>query len=74
MDRARAEPRIGAVDERRQRVHGLQRARRRGAIDERQFAEVGVEVVYFPYTMSTSSTVLRRALAALSGGGERVNG
>ena len=41
---------------------------------EREFAEVGVEVVYFPYTMSTSSTVLRRALAALSGGGERVNG
>ena len=41
---------------------------------EREFAEVGVEVVYFPYTMSTSSTVLRRALAALSGEGERVNG
>jgi glycerol-3-phosphate cytidylyltransferase len=41
---------------------------------EREFAEVGVEVVYFPYTMSTSSTVLRRALAALSGGGERANG
>ncbi|GAA4753744.1 adenylyltransferase/cytidyltransferase family protein [Amnibacterium soli] len=40
---------------------------------EREFAEVGVEVVYFPYTMSTSSTVLRRALAALSGGGERVS-
>lgn len=38
---------------------------------ERQFAEVGVEVVYFPYTMSTSSTVLRRALAAISAGGER---
>jgi glycerol-3-phosphate cytidylyltransferase len=35
---------------------------------EREFAEVGVEVVYFPYTMSTSSTVLRRALRALSGG------
>ena len=34
---------------------------------EREFAEVGVEVVYFPYTMSTSSTVLRRALRALSG-------
>ncbi|BDZ50561.1 cytidyltransferase [Frondihabitans sucicola] len=32
---------------------------------EREFAEVGVEVVYFPYTMSTSSTVLRRAVAAL---------
>lgn len=34
---------------------------------EKQFAEVGVEVVYFPYTLSTSSTQLRRALATLSG-------
>jgi glycerol-3-phosphate cytidylyltransferase len=34
---------------------------------EREFGAVGVEVVYFPYTMSTSSTVLRRALRALSG-------
>lgn len=34
---------------------------------EREFAAVGVEVVYFPYTMSTSSTGLRRALDALSG-------
>lgn len=32
---------------------------------ERRFAEVGVEVVYFPYTMHTSSTSLRRALALL---------
>jgi glycerol-3-phosphate cytidylyltransferase len=32
---------------------------------ESEFAEVGVEVVYFPYTVSTSSTQLRRALAAL---------
>lgn len=36
---------------------------------EREFGAVGVEVVYFPYTMSTSSTVLRRALRALSGSG-----
>ena len=36
---------------------------------EREFAAVGVEVVYFPYTMSTSSTTLRRALAALERGG-----
>jgi len=35
---------------------------------ERRFAEVGVEVVYFPYTVHTSSTALRRALAALEGG------
>jgi glycerol-3-phosphate cytidylyltransferase len=34
---------------------------------ERRFAEVGVEVVYFPYTMTTSSTQLRQALAALAG-------
>lgn len=29
---------------------------------EAEFAEVGVEVVYFPYTVNTSSTKLRRAL------------
>lgn len=40
---------------------------------EREFAAVGVQVVYFPYTMSTSSTVLRRALAAISAGGERAS-
>ncbi|WP_374009462.1 adenylyltransferase/cytidyltransferase family protein [Leifsonia sp. LS-T14] len=34
---------------------------------EREFAEVGVEVVYFPYTMTTSSTQLRQALAVLAG-------
>ena len=34
---------------------------------EREFGAVGVEVVYFPYTMTTSSTQLRRALAALAG-------
>jgi glycerol-3-phosphate cytidylyltransferase len=34
---------------------------------ERDFAEVGVEVVYFPYTVHTSSSKLRMALAALSG-------
>jgi glycerol-3-phosphate cytidylyltransferase len=32
---------------------------------ERDFAEVGVEVVYFPYTVHTSSTQLRRALDVL---------
>jgi len=35
---------------------------------EREFAAVGVEVVYFPYTAHTSSTTLRRALAALNAG------
>lgn len=34
---------------------------------ERRFAEVGVTVEYFPYTMHTSSTALRRALALLEG-------
>jgi glycerol-3-phosphate cytidylyltransferase len=33
---------------------------------EREFAEVGVEVVYFPYTAHTSSTQLRRALEVAS--------
>ena len=32
---------------------------------EREFAAVGVEVVYFPYTVNTSSTGLRRALALI---------
>ncbi len=32
---------------------------------ERDFAAVGVAVCYFPYTVHTSSTALRRALAAL---------
>ncbi|WP_258724052.1 adenylyltransferase/cytidyltransferase family protein [Cellulomonas sp. NS3] len=34
---------------------------------ERDFAAVGVEVHYFPYTAHTSSTALRRALARLDG-------
>lgn len=29
---------------------------------ENDFAELGVKIVYFPYTMHTSSTLLRRAL------------
>jgi glycerol-3-phosphate cytidylyltransferase len=32
---------------------------------ERDFAAVGVQVCYFPYTVHTSSSALRRALAAL---------
>jgi glycerol-3-phosphate cytidylyltransferase len=35
---------------------------------ERDFAAVGVEVRYFPYTMHTSSTMLRKALSALTTG------
>ena len=34
---------------------------------EREFAELGVEIVYFPYTDSTSSTHLRETLVALHG-------
>ncbi|WP_243076164.1 adenylyltransferase/cytidyltransferase family protein [Microbacterium sp. SS28] len=33
---------------------------------EREFAAVGVEVVYFPYTVHTSSTALRHALEIMS--------
>lgn len=33
---------------------------------EREFAEVGVEVVYFPYTAHTSSTQLRSAIEVLT--------
>jgi glycerol-3-phosphate cytidylyltransferase len=32
---------------------------------ETDFAAVGVEVVYFPYTMHTSSSLLRRVLAGI---------
>ena len=39
----------------------------RGRRLERKFASVGVEVVYFPYTMTTSSTILRQALSGLAG-------
>ncbi|GAA5034012.1 adenylyltransferase/cytidyltransferase family protein [Microbacterium fluvii] len=41
---------------------------------EREFAEVGVEVVYFPYTAHTSSTRLRTALELLGDTGAAVNG
>lgn len=34
---------------------------------ERDFASVGVEVVYLPYTVQTSSTMLREALGSLVG-------
>ncbi len=40
----------------------------KGAKLERDFAAVGVEIVYFPYTMHTSSSMLRRVLAAIEGG------
>lgn len=34
---------------------------------EEDFAAVGVEIVYFPYTKNTSSTVLRASLEAIHG-------
>ncbi len=37
---------------------------------ESDFADVGVEVVYFPYTVHTSSTHLRAALRAATNEGE----
>lgn len=46
------------------------RGTERGLRLERELAEVGVEVVYFPYTAHTSSTALRRALAALERGAD----
>lgn len=35
---------------------------------ERQFATVGVDIIYFPYTKNTSSTLLRESLEAIHGG------
>jgi glycerol-3-phosphate cytidylyltransferase len=40
----------------------------KGARLEADFAGVGVRVHYFPYTMHTSSSVLRQALAVINGG------
>ena len=39
---------------------------RKGARLEEQMSSVGVEVVYFPYTAQTSSTLLRRVLRELT--------
>lgn len=41
------------------------RGTEKGAALEREFADLGVTIAYFPYTAHTSSTVLRRALACL---------
>lgn len=43
----------------------------KGSRLERALAEVGVEVVYFPYTVHTSSTALRRALEAITASAAR---
>lgn len=34
---------------------------------EKRFGDVGVEVVYFPYTKGTSSTILKETLARING-------
>ncbi len=44
------------------------RGTERGLALEQDFEAVGVEVVYFPYTVHTSSTVLRRSLEVLNAG------
>ena len=46
----------------------------RGIALERDFAAVGVEVVYFPYTIDTSSTELRAAIATLNTPATGTNG
>lgn len=46
----------------------------KGLLLEAQFAEVGVQIEYFPYTMHTSSTALRRALTALAATAELTTG
>lgn len=38
----------------------------KGIALERDFSAVGVEIVYFPYTVHTSSTVLRRTLEIIT--------
>lgn len=40
---------------------------------ERQFSAVGVEVIYFPYTITTSSTALREALDIITRSGEQIS-
>lgn len=40
---------------------------------ESDFAKVGVEVVYFPYTMHTSSSMLRRVLTSMDEGRDLVS-
>lgn len=45
----------------------------KGRTLERRFAQVGVEVVYFPYTAHTSSRQLRGALDIINGGASTAN-
>ena len=40
---------------------------------ERQFAEAGIEIVYFPYTQNVSSTQISKALKHLRNGNQNEN-
>ena len=40
----------------------------KGAAIEREFSTVGVKVIYFPYTVHTSSTILRTTLDKINSG------
>lgn len=46
------------------------RGTRKGRKLEADFAAVGVDVIYFPYTVHTSSTLLRRVLTAIDAGSD----
>lgn len=46
----------------------------KGIALERDFSAVGVEIVYFPYTVHTSSTVLRRTLEIITSEYEESSG
>ena len=48
------------------------RGTEKGTRLEREFAAVGVEVIYFPYTVHTSSTALRQALRTMTETGHAV--
>ncbi|MEU1971936.1 adenylyltransferase/cytidyltransferase family protein [Microbacterium sp. NPDC019599] len=49
------------------------RGTEKGARLEREFGEVGVEVVYFPYTVHTSSSALRHALEIMAASQHRTD-
>ena len=71
VDEARAETESSKLDVWRARPFDVffkgddWRGTEKGLKLESEFAAVGVEVVYFPYTMHTSSTALRRTLELL---------
>jgi len=50
------------------------RGTEKGRLLEERFSQVGVEVVYFPYTAHTSSTKLRQTLDAIADAGREAAG